>query len=81
MHVAARRPPYGSTVGFEYAPAILQNSDEIGHFVGTEHGNAGLAEVGNALEDGAGGKMTTGVEDATILVDALHVDADRKSVV
>ena len=35
-----------------------------------------MAKVGNALEDGGGGKVTTGVENAAVFVYALDVDAE-----
>ena len=34
-----------------------------------------LAKIGNAFEDRGGSQVATGVENASVLVDALHVDA------
>ena len=58
-------------------PNIFKNGEEVGHRFGTEHGDARLAEVGDALEDGCGCEVTAGVQDATLLVDTLHVDAQQ----
>ena len=43
--------------------------------LGSEHGNACLAEVGNAFKDRSCCQMAPCVQDATILVDAFDVDA------
>ncbi len=51
--------------------------------VGPKHGDAGLLEVRDSLEDGGGGKVATGVENASVLVDALDIDAEllfRRSI-
>ena len=53
---------------FQYLFQFLNSS-------GSQHGDSGLSEVGDALEDRGGGKVATGVENASVLVDALHVDA------
>ena len=37
---------------------------------------ARLTEIWDALEDGRGGEMAAGVEDAAVFVDALDVDAE-----
>lgn len=54
---------------------LVNNGDELVNLCGTEHGDARLAEVGNALEDGTGSQVSAGVQYATIFVNALHVDA------
>ena len=41
-----------------------------------KHGDTGLLEVRDSLEDRGGGQMATGVENASILVDALDIDAE-----
>ena len=48
--------------------------NEEGRFQGS-NGDSRLAKIGNALEDRGGGKVATGVENASVLIDALHVDA------
>ena len=54
---------------------VLEYRQELVGGVGAEHGDAGLAEIGDALEDGRGSQMAAGVEDAAVFVDALDVDA------
>ena len=61
----------------KFFPNIFEDGEEVGHRFGTEHGDARLAEVGDALEDGRGSKVATGVEDAALLVNALHVDTQE----
>ena len=56
-------------------PTFFQNPSQFLHGRGSQHGASRLAEVGNALDDWGGGQVTTGVENASVLVDALHVDA------
>ena len=56
---------------------VFENGEEVGHRFGAKHGDAGLAEIGDALEDGGGCEVTTGMEDASLLVDALHIDAKQ----
>lgn len=41
--------------------ALLKNGDDIVKLIGTEHLDAGLAEVGDTFEDGTGGKMAAGM--------------------
>ena len=55
---------------------MFKDGEELVGGIGAEYGYARLTEIGNALEDGRGGKVATGVEDASVLVDALHVDAE-----
>ena len=55
--------------------AFFQNLFQFLHGRGSQHGDSRLAEIGNALEDRGGGKVATGVENASVLVYALHVDA------
>ena len=54
---------------------VFEDGEEVGHRFGTEHGDAGLAEVGDALEDGRGSEMAAGVQDAALLVDTLTSEA------
>ena len=56
-------------------PAFFQYFFQFLHGRGSQHGDSRLAEIRDALEDRGGGKVATGVEDASVLVDALHVDA------
>ena len=55
--------------------AFFQYLFQFLHGSGSQHGDSRLAEIGNALEDRGGGKVATGVENASVLVDTLHVDA------
>ena len=57
-------------------PYVLEYRQELVGGVGAEHGYARLAEVGNALEDGGGGKVATCVEDAAVFIDAGDVYAE-----
>ena len=59
----------------KHGAAVFKNGRQLLHGLGTQHGDARLSEVGDALEDGRGGEMAACVQDATILVDALHVYA------
>ena len=54
---------------------MFEYCEELVGGIGAEHGNARLAKIGYALEDGRGSQMATGVEDAAVFVDALDVDA------
>ena len=56
-------------------PAFFQNFFQFFHGSGSQHGDSRLAEIRDALEDRGGGQVATGVENASVLVDALHVDA------
>ena len=56
-------------------PAFFQYFFQFLHGSGSQHGDSRLAEIRDALEDWGGGQMATGVENASVLVDALHVDA------
>ena len=56
-------------------PAFFQYLFQFLHGSGSQHGDSRLTEIGNAFEDRGGGKVATGVENASVLVDALHVDA------
>ena len=55
--------------------AFFQYLFQFLHGRGSQHGDSRLAKIRNALEDRGGGKVATGVENASVLVDALHVDA------
>ena len=55
--------------------AFFQYLFQFLHGSGSQHGDSRLAKIGDALEDRGGSQMTTGVENASVLVDALHVDA------
>lgn len=59
----------------KHGAAMFKNGRQLLHGLGTQHGYARLSEIGDALEDGRGGEMAACVQDATILVDALHVYA------
>lgn len=59
----------------KHGAAVFKNGRQLLHGLGTQHGYARLSEIGDALEDGRGGEMAACVQDATILVDALHVYA------
>lgn len=59
----------------KHGAAMFKNGRQLLHGLGPQHGYARLSEVGDALEDGRGGEMAACVQDATILVDALHVYA------
>lgn len=72
--VFKQQPP--SLLSFlKHGAAVFKNGRQLLHGLGTQHGDARLSEVGDALEDGRGGEMAACVQDATILVDALHVYA------
>ena len=49
----------------------VHDVEQLGYRLGTQHADACLAEVGDALEQGGGSQMATAVEDATVLDDAL----------
>lgn len=55
--------------------AFFQYLFQFLHGSGSQHGDSRLAKIGNALEDRGGGKVATGVENASVLVDSLHIDA------
>lgn len=57
-------------------PAFLQDFLQFILLVGPKHGDTGLLEVRDSLEDRGGGEMATGVENASVLVDALDIDAE-----
>lgn len=59
----------------KHGAAMFKNGRQLLHGLGTQHGYARLSEIGDALEDGRGGEVAACVQDATILVDALHVYA------
>src|SRR5574344_816738 len=61
---------------FQHLATVLQNSDEVVCLFCTQHGDAGLTEVGDALEDGTGCEVTAGVEYAAVLIDAVRIDAE-----
>ena len=53
----------------------FEDGEEVGHGFGAKHGDAGLTEIGDALEDRSSGEVSSGVEDASLLVDTFHIDA------
>ena len=55
---------------------VFKDGEELVGGIGAEYGYARLTEIGNALEDGRGGKVATGVEDASVFIDAGDVDAE-----
>ena len=55
--------------------AFFQYLFQFLHGSGSQHGDSRLAEIRDAFEDRGGGKVATGVENASVLVDALYVDA------
>ena len=59
----------------ESGAAVVEDGQQVGGGLGAQHGDARLAEVGDALEDGRGRQVATGVQNAAVLVDALHIDA------
>ena len=70
--------PFTYTVLFyclDSLSAFFQDLFQFLHGSGSQHGDSRLAEIRDALEDRGGGKVATGVENASVLVDALHVDA------
>ena len=50
---------------------FLHEREELVGCLGAQHGYAALAEIGDALEDGAIGYVTARVEDAAVLAVAL----------
>ena len=46
-------------------PAFFQYFFQFLHGRGSQHGDSRLTEIGNALEDRGGGKVATGVENAS----------------
>ena len=56
--------------------AFFQNLFQFLHSRGSQHSDSRLTEIRDTLEDRGGGKMATGVENASVLVDTLHVDAE-----
>lgn len=53
---------------------LLYDGSEVGYGFGSEHGDACLAEIGDAFEDRCGCEVTTCVEYATVFVETLYVD-------
>ena len=45
--------------------AVFKDGKEVCHGLGAEHGNAGLAEVGDAFEDGGSGQVQSVKRSAT----------------
>lgn len=73
--IVFKQQPLSLLSFLKHGAAMFKNGRQLLHGLGTQHGNARLSEVGDALEDGRGGEMAACVQDATILVDALHVYA------
>ena len=46
---------------------MLKDGEELVLLLGTEHLDAGFAEVGDTLEDGRGGEVSAGMQDAAEL--------------
>ena len=69
------KQPFSLLSFLKHGAAVFKNGRQLLHGLGTQHGDARLSEVGDALEDGRGGEMAACVQDATILVDALHIYA------
>ncbi len=61
----------------QFGSGFFEDGQEVIHRVGAEHGDARLSEVGDAFEDGGSSEVSSGVEDASFLVDTLHVDAQQ----
>lgn len=73
--IVFKKQPLSLLSFLKHGAAVFKNGRQLLHGLGTQHGYARLPEVGDALEDGRGGEMAACVQDATILVDALHVYA------
>ena len=61
----------------QFGSGFFEDGQEVIHRVGAEHGDARLSEIGDALEDRSGSEVSSGVEDASLLVDALYIDAQQ----
>ena len=73
--IVFKQQPLSLLSFLKHGAAVFKNGRQLLHGLGTQHGDARLSEVGDALEDGRGGEMAACVQDATILVDALHIYA------
>ena len=73
--IVFKQQPLSLLSFLKHGAAMFKNGRQLLHGLGTQHGYARLSEVGDTLEDGRGGEMAACVQDATILVDALHVYA------
>lgn len=73
--IVFKQQPLSLLSFLKHGAAVFKNGRQLLHGLGTQHGYARLSEVGDALEDGRGSEMAACVQDATILVDALHVYA------
>lgn len=62
-------------MSIQLLPYFFHYSGEFLNRCGAQHGDAGLAEVGDALEYGRGCYVAACVQYAAVLVDALNVDA------
>lgn len=62
-------------MSIQLLPYFFHYSGEFLNRCGSQHGDAGLAEVGDALEYGRGCYVAACVQNATVFVDALNVDA------
>ena len=56
---------------------VFEDGEEVGHGFGAKHGDAGLTEIGDALEDRGGSEVSSGVEDASLLIDTFHIDTQE----
>ena len=70
-----KKQPLSLLSFLKHGAAMFKNGRQLLHGLGPQHGYARLSEIGDALEDGRGGEVAACVQDATILVDALHVYA------
>lgn len=73
--IVFKQQPLSLLSFLKHGAAVFKNGRQLLHGLGPQHGYARLSEVGDALEDGRGSEMAACVQDATILVDALHVYA------
>jgi len=53
---------------------MIHDGKNLVEGVGAEEGDTGLAEVGQSFEDGRGGEMTTGMDDAFALITTAPSD-------
>ena len=62
-------------LGGEEGSDVFEDGEELVHCFCAEHGDTGGAEVGDALEERRSSEVATGVEDASLFVDAGDIDA------
>ena len=61
----------------QFGSGFFEDGQEVIHRVGAEHGDARLSEIGDALEDGGGGEVSSGMQDASLLVYPFNIDAQQ----